>query len=124
MKRLLIITAFMLMPFSTAQALECQRDLPKKRQGHWTYRIIDGRTCWYAGRSMVSKSLLHWRTDALGPEPVAEPTNTIAVKLDTDPDPNSCCWPPLDALGSFEARWWGPKFNERQPVVPAQETAK
>jgi hypothetical protein len=116
MKRLLMVGAFMLASFSTAQALECQREMPKHRHGYWSYRIIDGRTCWYPGRRMVSKSLLHWRTDARPPVPVAKPTNTISVKLANDPDPDACCWPPLDLADSFEARWWGPRFGPvRQP---------
>jgi hypothetical protein len=113
LKRLLMTGAFMLASFSTAQALECQRELPKDRHGHWAYRIIDGRTCWYAGKSMLSKSLLHWRADARLPEPAAKPTNTIAVKLGNEPDPDSCCWPPLDHAESFESRWWGPQIDER-----------
>lgn len=111
MKRLLMIGAFILASFSTAQALECQRELPKNRQGYWSYRIIDGRTCWYPGRRMISKSLLHWRVDARAPEPVAKPTNSTAVKLSDDPDPDSCCSPRPDLGGSFESRWWGPRFG-------------
>jgi hypothetical protein len=62
---------------------------------------------------MLSKSLLHWRADARLPEPAAKPTNTIAVKLGNEPDPDSCCWPPLDHAESFESRWWGPQIDER-----------
>jgi hypothetical protein len=113
MKRLLIISAFMLASSSAAQALECDRELPKYRQGHWAYRIIDGRTCWYKGKSMLSKSLLHWRADAHAPEPApeAEPMTSITVKRGDDPDPDSCCWPPLDIVESFESRWQGLQLN-------------
>jgi len=118
MKRLLMIGAFMLASFSTAQALECQREPPKNRHGYWAYRIIDGRTCWYAGNRRLSKSLLHWRVDAGLPQPVAKPTNAASVKLSNDPEPDSCCWPPLDFAESFESRWWGPRFG------PAYQTAQ
>src|SRR5262249_55509029 len=115
MKRLLMIGAFMFASFSTAQALECQRELPKHRHGYWSYRIIDGRTCWYPGRRMVSKSVLHWRAEAPPPEPVAKPTKTMAVKLGNDADIDTCCWP-SDIADSFEQRWWGPRFG------PVQQT--
>ena len=118
MKRLLMTGAFMLASFSTAQALECQRELPKHRHGYWSYRIIDGRTCWYPGRRVIAKSLLHWRADARAPDAVARPTNTSTVKLSNDPDPDSCCWPPLDMTESFESRWWGPRFG------PAHQTTQ
>ena len=26
----------------------------------WSYRLIDGRKCWYEGKPMLSKSLLEW----------------------------------------------------------------
>jgi hypothetical protein len=28
--------------------------------GHWTWRLIDGRKCWYEGRSVISKDNLRW----------------------------------------------------------------
>jgi hypothetical protein len=113
MKRLLIISSFMLVSSSNVQALECHRELPKYRQGHWAYRIIEGRTCWYEGKSMLSKSLLHWRADARLPKPAprAEPMTATGVRLGDDPDPNSCCWPPLDIVEGFESRWQGLQFT-------------
>ena len=104
MKRLLIISSFILVSSANVQALECRRELPKYRQGHWAYRIIDGRTCWYEGKSMLSKSSLHWRADARVPEPAPKPMTATEVRLGNDPDPDSCCWPPLEG---FEARWQG-----------------
>ena len=116
MRKLLIISSFMLASSSNVQALECHRELPKYRQGHWAYRNIDGRTCWYEGKSMLSKSLLHWRADALArkPAPEAEPMTSITAKLSDDPDPDSCCWPALDIVESFESRWQGLQFNRER----------
>jgi hypothetical protein len=28
--------------------------------GHWAWRVIDGRRCWYPGQPGLSKSNLHW----------------------------------------------------------------
>jgi hypothetical protein len=33
---------------------------PASRHGHWSYRLIDGRKCWYEGKNMLSESLLEW----------------------------------------------------------------
>jgi hypothetical protein len=44
----------------TADAKQCRATMPSSRQGHWTYRLIDGRRCWYEGESKISKSLLQW----------------------------------------------------------------
>src|SRR5512132_1489012 len=45
----------------TAQAKapirECSAS-PSKTQGHWSWRLIDGRKCWYAGKTVISKSSL------------------------------------------------------------------
>jgi hypothetical protein len=65
---------------------------------------------------MLSKSLLHWRADALArkPAPEAEPMTSITAKLSDDPDPDSCCWPALDIVESFESRWQGLQFNRER----------
>ena len=45
---------------STAQAIDCAAELPAVRSGHWSYRLIDGRKCWYEGKPGLSKSMLEW----------------------------------------------------------------
>jgi len=32
--------------------------------GYWSWRMIDGRKCWYEGKPMLSKSMLEWPTPA------------------------------------------------------------
>ena len=40
---------------------QCAAAMPAKPQGQWwSYRLIDGRKCWYAGKPMLSNSLLAW----------------------------------------------------------------
>ena len=53
---------------------------PSKTQGHWSWRLIDGRKCWYEGRPMISKSLLHWPASRTAqasarPEPAVVPAS-------------------------------------------------
>jgi hypothetical protein len=43
-----------------AQAIQCSPEWPSNARSHWSYRLIDGRKCWYAGKPMLSRSMLHW----------------------------------------------------------------
>ena len=49
----------MLTAQAKAQMKQCIAS-PSKTQGHWSWRLIDGRKCWYAGKTVISKSLLRW----------------------------------------------------------------
>jgi hypothetical protein len=40
---------------------QCSVAVPSDTHGQWwSYRLIDGRKCWYKGKPMLSKSLLEW----------------------------------------------------------------
>ena len=59
----------------TAQAnatiRECSAS-PGKTQGHWSWRLIDGRKCWYAGKMVIAKSSLRWPAAAPAQAKAAE----------------------------------------------------
>ncbi len=102
------------MPTAHAKPQQCSVAMPSHPRGHWSYRLIDGRKCWYEGKPMLSKSLLQWPAQApvrsaeapaqsvsdRGPPPV----RVLTVKPNNPVDPDACCWPALEADG-FEARW-------------------
>ena len=71
----------MLTAQAKAQIKECVAS-PSKAQGHWSWRLIDGRKCWYAGKTMISKSLLRWpaAAPAQAKVKVAPPVNAVAEK--------------------------------------------
>src|SRR6266436_1454667 len=49
----------------TAQAKQkCRAAMPSNQHGYWSWRLIDGRQCWYEGKPMLSKSLLEWPAQA------------------------------------------------------------
>lgn len=119
MKRLLIVcatffaTAAFLPPKAGAQSIECAAEVPATPKGHWYYRLIDGRKCWYEGKPMMPKSSLHWPKE---PPVVEAETETPAadVRPTTDgrnvsapsgPDPNIWPAPSTDDETSFESRW-------------------
>ena len=48
----------------TAHAKQCNAERPSVSRAHWSYRLIDGRKCWYEGENGLSKSSLQWSADA------------------------------------------------------------
>jgi hypothetical protein len=90
----------MLTAQAKAQIKECVAS-PSKVQGHWSWRLIDGRKCWYAGKTVISKSLLRWSAAAQAKVKVAPPVSVVTEKRSA----------PMDAQArmlnddSFESRW-------------------
>jgi hypothetical protein len=33
-------------------------------QGYWSWRMIDGRKCWYEGKPMLSRAMLEWPAES------------------------------------------------------------
>jgi hypothetical protein len=84
---------------------QCSAAMPANPQGQWwSYRLIDGRKCWYAGKPMLSKLLLEW---PIGPP--SESGSRREARDDVTPiKPGN----PLDAqalalkeFATFEERW-------------------
>ena len=92
-----------------AEAKQCSAAEPSNPQKHWSYRLIDGRKCWYEGENNFPKSLLQWpeQTSPLSafgkavPSPEEEgplPPATQTVRPPAEPNNQS-------DFESFEARW-------------------
>jgi hypothetical protein len=47
------------MPAAQAKQ-QCSPAMPSNPHGYWSWRLIDGRKCWYEGKPGLSKSLLEW----------------------------------------------------------------
>jgi hypothetical protein len=98
------IAALLLVGMPNAQAKQCSAAKPSNPHGQWwSYRLIDGRNCWYEGKPMLSKSLLEWPKEAS-----AQPVSSGKVTSVVTQKPGN----PLDAqaralkdLDTFEARW-------------------
>ncbi|WOH63318.1 hypothetical protein [Bradyrhizobium sp. BWA-3-5] len=56
------VTIALFFSVTPTQAKQCSAQRPSNAQSYWSYRLIDGRKCWYEGKPMLSKSLLHWPT--------------------------------------------------------------
>jgi hypothetical protein len=82
---------------------QCSSARSAKHGQWWSYRIIDGRKCWYEGKPMLAKSLLEWPkgqsrqanagadiTSAMAPRP----TNRLDVQASAAKE-----------FDTFDARW-------------------
>jgi hypothetical protein len=133
---------FVLMLWSTsAIAIECSTAKPDNAKGHWAWRQIDGKQCWYEGESGLSKDNLHWPKAKL-PKPMPQleqqeeqpaaitplEEEHSALELVTVEEPpmpertwydelllNTCCWPQLDA--EFVP------LPQRKPIEPKQSNS-
>ena len=110
-----ITLAFLIALASTpmAQAKQsCSAAMPSNPQGHWwSYRLIDGRKCWYEGKPGLSKALLEWTKEASAqPAPDKEMRNTAPPEKPRTPL-DSQAWAPISRAraptdsSTFETRW-------------------
>ena len=98
---------------ANAKALECSVARPSSAQGYWSWRLIDGRKCWYAGKTMISKSLLQWpakasvqaKADTAPVRVTVVPVTVVPVATEKRSDPRDAQARMLDYANSFEARW-------------------
>jgi hypothetical protein len=81
---------------------QCSAAMPSNPHGRWwSYRLIDGRKCWYEGKPMLSKALLEWPNEAsVQPVSNGKVTGVVTQRFGN----------PLDAQAqkdadTFEARW-------------------
>jgi hypothetical protein len=93
---------------ANAKAMECSAARPASAQAYWSWRLIDGRKCWYAGKTMISKSLLQWPAKAsVQAKADTAPVKIVPVTVVTEKrsDPLDAQARLLDYANSFEARW-------------------
>jgi hypothetical protein len=89
-----------------AQIKECSVKPPSNARGHWSWRLIDGRKCWYAGRTVISKSSLRWAAAAPAQAKAdAAPVAPVVVATERRSDPMDAQARMLDADNTFESRW-------------------
>jgi hypothetical protein len=106
------LTAIWSIEVPIAQAgQQCSAAMPSDPRGHWwSYRLIDGRKCWYEGKPGLSKSLLEWPKEVSAQTASGEGiTNAVPEKPRNSLDsqawaPNTQAWAPT-APDTFETRW-------------------
>jgi hypothetical protein len=135
------LTIAFLFSATPTQAKQCSTERPPNARSYWSYRLIDGRKCWYEGKPMLSKSLLHWATSgtaqaksrlesvvlsanrhnpldaqaSISEDPEAKPMPLVKPKMvDANPMP-----PPRGTLTPNDLRAWANSMAamSEQPVL-------
>ncbi|MBR0823219.1 hypothetical protein JQ627_35405 [Bradyrhizobium liaoningense] len=85
---------------------QCSAAMPPNPQGQWwSYRLIDGRKCWYAGKPKLSKALLEWPAGR-PPELASHGETTGIVIVGKSGNPLDAQALALkEGYDSFEERW-------------------
>jgi predicted YcjX-like family ATPase len=74
------------MPIANAFAKQqCNESIASNQRGYWSWRIIDGRKCWYEGKPMLSKSSLEWPAQATNHPPSSDEELASAMTKRSDP---------------------------------------
>jgi hypothetical protein len=81
----------------------CQPHKPAERREWWSFREVDGKACWYAGRPGKPKSELRWCSSVT---PVHPPEAASELNKSPPADVDSGAVPEI-VEGSFEDRWRG-----------------
>jgi hypothetical protein len=99
-RELLILAA----DISPPGIIECEPQKPLSAHEYWSWRQVNGRTCWYPGHPGKPKYQLRWKDPVIPapPEKGAEPVGS---------PPASDRPAPTLIEGSFEDRWQG--LNEK-----------
>jgi hypothetical protein len=106
MSKHFFLACILLASVNTAQAAECQAS-SQDGEGHWAWRLIEGRKCWYKGASGMDKSLLHWPAAADSADlPDVAPGRADGKK----------------AQASLEWRPIPPELTQMLPVMPPEPT--
>src|SRR5258705_12858589 len=117
------LTALSSIGVSIAAKQQCSAAMPSNPQGHWwSYRLIDGRKCWYEGKPGLSKSLLEWPVEVSAPPASGEEGASTVPEKARNPL-NSQAWAPNSpprapsAPDTFEARWPARRVGEAARVT-------
>jgi hypothetical protein len=55
---LVAVTIALAWSATASSGVECRAELPSAHTDFWSWRIIDGKRCWYPGRPGMSKDKL------------------------------------------------------------------
>jgi hypothetical protein len=98
-----LVVPISLMPITSAFAKQqCSESTASNQRGYWSWRMIDGRKCWYEGKPMLSKSSLEWPAQAANHPPRSD--EELASALTKRSDPLDAQAEATDA-NTFEALW-------------------
>ena len=72
-------------------------------QGYWSWRMIDGRKCWYEGKPMLSKAMLEWPAELPAkPSALADATGAPVMRRSDPMDAQASIG---ESSPTFEQLW-------------------
>ncbi len=92
MRVLRVLSVVLVFVPGAAAALECHA--AAEQPAGWSWRSIDGRTCWYRGPRGVPKDQLHWPAEA-AVDATQSPAAEGEQADDNDDHLLHSYWPPL-----------------------------
>jgi hypothetical protein len=122
-----MINILAIMIATTALAAEaglvrCHQE-PSDRQDYWSWRLIDGRKCWFKGHASLPKSMLHWVDDDDTARPTVPADNDRAISIDPDAGDVTTIDVKPAQLNNFDRKWQelmldlrGGAFFDPQPM--------
>ena len=104
----------------TAQAKQqCSAAMPSDAHGYWSWRLIDGRKCWYEGKPMLSKSSLEWPAQEEAQlDSNATPKDVLTEKAHDPLDSNASTPIVLKRCGGRELEGISPASRRVAPRFP------
>lgn len=116
---IIVVMLLAALMISFALADECEPQRVQDDGHYWSYRIIDGKPCWYRGRPGKPKNELHWGASA-HEEPPAPAEEERPVEQASRLGGSSF------VAGSFADRWEGLMhfFIERHTPVKQWKVIK
>jgi hypothetical protein len=96
------VAALPIIAMATAQAKQ-QCSAGAGSTGYWSWRMIDGRKCWYEGKPMLSKSELEWPANVPAQADSSGELANASTEKHRDPMDAQARVP--DDTGTFEALW-------------------
>jgi len=94
--------ALWIIAMAPAQARQ-QCSVAAGSQGYWSWRMIDGRKCWYQGKPMLSKSLLEWPARGSAQPDTDREVASVPSREPADPMDAQASVPDLPP--TFDALW-------------------
>jgi hypothetical protein len=83
------------------------------KQGYWSWRMIDGRKCWYEGKPMLSKTRLEWPSESAAHSDIkAHAANVAPENRNVAPESHGVESPRLESHGDpMDAQAYAPAVS-------------
>ena len=86
---------------SAGAAVECRAEPPSGRTEWWSWRLVDGKRCWYEGRAGKDKTELYWQRIA----PMPNRVEKVTPATDSNLELRAKQIEPKRELPPFAERW-------------------